>query len=247
MFIGKLLIANTHANNLTRTDIIYRNTLFTHTHAHIHIYIYIQLKDMHSDVDKVRDTHTVLPGPSGRTLCACQCGTTWAEVPARSQGFVCHARSWTQHTTHLRAQGSRTHLQLPSINPSPAISPLCIYPILSSLLFLGVGVYVCMIVSECVCVGWLAMPSVPSAATPPTHLPPFPLITRVGLTICVPVCSHSEKRGMWSGGRRRRGGGVAVAVMVVETGVAMKITRLTMRNGRKSSIGLRVHAMLCHA
>lgn len=35
-----------------------------------------------------------------------------------------------------------------------------------------------------------------STLTTPTYLPLFPLVTRVGLTICVPVCSHSEERGV---------------------------------------------------
>lgn len=35
--------------------------------------------------------------------------------------------------------------------------------------------------------------------TTPTYFPLFPLVTRVGLTICVPLCSHSEERGsLWS-------------------------------------------------
>ena len=88
--------------------------------------------------------------------------------------------------------------------------------------------FFCVCVSRvCLRVGWLAMPSVPSAATPPTHLPPFPLITRVGLTICVPVCSHSEKGSVCV---RvcvcvcvcERGGFRAV---VLVTGVATKSTR----------------------
>lgn len=78
---------------------------------------------------KVRDPHTLLPGPSGRPRRASQCGMAWAEVPARCQGFVCHARSTpavarTRHTT--RPEGNGTHAPTytfhPSVHPSPTTS-----------------------------------------------------------------------------------------------------------------------------
>lgn len=67
-------------------------------------------------VHKVRDIHG-LASPSGRPRRASQCGTAWAEVPARCQGFVCHATltaaiARTQYTACPGTQDSHTHLHL---------------------------------------------------------------------------------------------------------------------------------------
>lgn len=58
------------------------------------------------------------------------------------------------------------------------------YLVLSSPLFLCVDVFVC----ACRLIG--------DALCAICSNPPPPPITRVGLTICVPVCSHGEKRGV---------------------------------------------------
>ena len=135
----------------------------------------------------------MLPGPSGRPRRASQCGTAWAEVPARCQGFVCHARSTpaiacTRHTTRPGVQGSPTYTFHPYIHPSPTISSLYVFTSFSPLHYFSPWMCVrsCRLIGDALCA---------ICSNPPTHLPPFPLITRVGLTICVPVCSHSAKKG----------------------------------------------------
>lgn len=140
------------------------------------------------------------------TLC-CQAPLAGLAVPLsvarrgqRCQGFVYHARSTpaiarTRHTTRPGVQDSHTHLHLSSIHASISwyLSPACLPHSLFPVIFLCVDVCVCScrLIGDALC----AICSNP----PPTHLPPFPLITRVGLTICVPVCSHSVIRGSLGG------------------------------------------------
>lgn len=109
-----------------------------------------------------------------------------------------------QHTTHPGEQDSHTHLHLPLLRTSIScyLFLLCASRPLS--LFLSPRRCVRLCVCSCRLIGD-ALCAI--CSNPPIHLPPFPLITRVGLTICVPVCSHSEKRGTFGGGASCGGGG----------------------------------------
>ena len=75
------ILSHASREKWTHNDTIHRNA------QHWSIYVPIPQRLA------LRDAHTVLPGPSGRPRRASQCGRTWAEVPARRQGFVCHTRS----------------------------------------------------------------------------------------------------------------------------------------------------------
>lgn len=151
------------------------------------VFVCKEVNDILSDAAQVR--HMVsLARPLWQAL---SCLSVWHSV-GRGARALCTIldQCLPLHTEHTHGvQDSHTHLYLLSMSTSISLylSPAWVPHFLFSFHFCG-----CVFVH----VGWLAMPSVPSAATPhPTHLPPFSLITRVGLTICVPVCSHSERRG----------------------------------------------------
>lgn len=142
-----------------------------------------------SDVDGVKGV-LFLASPSGRARCASQCGTAWAEVPARCQGFVRHKRSTpaiarTQHTSCPGTQASHT-LTPSSVHVSITYKPFVF--IFSP--FIPSYRCACWLIGDALC-------AICSNPTPHFHTHKhtlIPLITRVGLTICVPVCSHSDKR-----------------------------------------------------
>lgn len=96
-------------------------------------------------------------------------------------------------------------------------------------------------IPSCRCACWLigdALCAICSNPTPPFHTHKHtlvPLITRVGLTICVPVCSHSDKRedvcvcrGCGGGVGGCSAGGVAITD--IKTGTPHCVLRLETNN-----------------
>ena len=138
----------------------------------------------------------------------------WAEVPGLCVPCYINASHCT-YTAHNAPGGTGlTHPPIPSIHTYIhlllSLFPLCVCLILSTS-------FVCMCVFVCVCSCRLIGDALCAiCSNPPTHLPPFPLITRVGLTICVPVCSHSVKKEYFGG------------VVAVVTGVATTDTHTKM-------------------
>lgn len=127
----------------------------------------------------------------------------------RCQGFVYHATSTPSHCTYRSAgcawrggpvQGSHTHLHLSSIHPSihPSIqTSTSAFPQRVSLNFpFSRHLPPCASMSALARVGWLAMPSVPSAATPSYSPPTLPTLRKGGLNhLCASVFPQWEKRG----------------------------------------------------
>lgn len=133
----------------------------------------------------------MLPGRSGRPRHASLCGTAWAEVPG-----LCMQRcvSASNGGTNPGLQIPPTILVYAGVHPfdRPRDASLHSTPLFSY-------ICVCVFVHDWRCpLCHLQHPTL----TTPTYLPLFPLVTRVGLTICVPVCSHSEERGSLRSWRR---------------------------------------------
>lgn len=98
------------------------------------------------------------------------------------------------HSTHPDTRP--THPPTPSsilTYPYPTNPFVFIFP--PSFLHVDVCVSACWLIGDALCAICNNPPTLPHH-----HYAPFPLITRVGLTICVPVCSHSDKRMTWGAG-----------------------------------------------
>lgn len=162
-------------------------TEFIETHI-----IYVHTSKACSDVDGVKGI--ALPAPLAGLAVLLSVAQRGQRCQGDGRGSACHARSTpavtrTEHASRPGTRDSHAHLHLHLyIQPYPTNLVRLSFPLPSDF-------------NRCMCVfmhvGWLAMPSVPSAASPSRT--PFPLITRVGLTICVPVCSHIDKRGTLGG------------------------------------------------
>lgn len=148
----------------------------------------------------------MLPGPSGKAPAGPRCV---ARRGQRCQGFVCDATPVPEMARMQRAAPSH-----PASSPTPTHTPYHhadLHPLtpLPACMFTFYSRFILFFLFECVYVRDWRCPLChlqqtqppPPPFPPPNYLPLFPLVTRVGLTICVPVCSHSgKKKGVCGGG-----------------------------------------------
>lgn len=152
----------------------------------------------------------MLPGPSGRPRHASLCGTAWAEVPGLCVQRYISARNCTYAACSAIAglQISPSSPHLPSTQTSIPLD-LSLHASLhfTPPVFLNFFLCVCVfMIGDALC-AICSKPHHPHPPPPPpNYLPLFPLVTRVGLTICVPVCSHRERRGSLCGHGGGNGG-----------------------------------------